>query len=140
MPHKLVHPQNKPSIDIKEGGNFERVISAVRKSFSNLLRAGALNVLANYAVQSANDSESNRVALNSLVGALLNEIPIERTLRGINPFDKQNILSLALSDYEFPDEYMMEVTPVNEKKSDTSNSPTHRIRRSTPCPKNATGR
>jgi len=135
MPHKLVHPQNKPSIDIKEGGNFERAISMVRRSLSSLLKTGALNVLANYVVQNADDSEGNRVALNRLVGALLDETPIERILRGIDPFDKQNILSVALSNFEFPDDYIMEVAPVSEKKSDPSDSPTHRIRRSTPCPK-----
>jgi len=140
MPHKLVHSNNRPSVDIKEGSDFERAILKVRNSLDNLFKIGALNVLANHTVQSANDSNGNRVALNRLLGALLDENPISKILRNIDPFDKQNILTLALSDYEFPDEYIMEVSLVNEKSSNPSDTPTHRIRRSTPCPKNITDR
>jgi hypothetical protein len=132
MPHKLVHPTNRPSIDIKEGGSFDVAIHKVRESLEDLLRTGALNVLANHAAESASDQDRNRVDLNILVGALLSENPISKILRNTDPFDKQNILTLALSEYDLPDDCRTEVPDAHGRGS----SDTTRVIRRTPRPPN----
>lgn len=135
MPHKLVHPNNCPSVDIKEDGRFAIAILKIRNSLDGLFSNGAPQVLANYALQNISDIDANRISLNRLIGALLDENPISRILNNIDPFDKQNMLTLALYNYELPDEYLIKIESVNPKSSDQSSSPTYRIRRSTPCPK-----
>lgn len=139
MNNLLVHPSNIPSLSREKSEDFCSLAIQVRSLFDGLLDGGLFDIAANYAAQTMNDPDGNRVAVIQLIRLLLDKEKVQNILSGTDPLDKQNIITLALAGYRLPDDKIL----VSETKSISSSPAEARTismkRRSTPKPPNPSG-